>query len=179
VEARRSSTLKLKINFESEQIFGDPLVKILIDDYLTLYDGPAIDEHEFHCDIPDGKHELKIVHYGKTKHDHTIDSTGALILDKHVEIKNIEIDDIILESELWSGKFYPVYLHKKELDPVYISPNLYLGHNGAWILDFETPAGVWLIGLGRPGPELAGTIFRTNSDLVEVAKDFFRDLPDV
>ena len=171
--------MKLKINFSADRQFGEPLVKILIDDYLTLYEGPVMDEHEFHCDIIDGTHELKIIHYGKTKHDHIVDTNGSIIVDKHIEIKNIDIDDITLESELLLGKFYPVYMHKKESDPIYISPNLYLGHNGAWILDFKTPAGNWLIDVRNSGPRLAGTIFRTNSELVNIAKDFFKDLPDV
>lgn len=171
--------MKLRITFDVERRLGDPQLKIIIDDYLTLIDGPAQDEYEFNCDIEDGMHELKIVHYGKTKHDHGYDDTGKLSIDKHVEIKSIEIDDIELEAELWSGKFYPVYLHKKDTDPVYISPNLYLGHNGTWMLEFATPAANWLIDLRKPGPKLAGTIFKTNSELVDIAKNFFKDLPDV
>ena len=62
--------MKLKIQFDVERRLGDPQLKILVDDYLTLYDGSALDEYEFNCDIEDGMHELKILHYGKTKHDH-------------------------------------------------------------------------------------------------------------
>jgi len=171
--------LKLQINFDVERRLGDPNIKIIVDDYLTLADGPAKDEYKFDCDIEDGMHELKIVHYGKTKHDHGYDVTGLLSIDKHVEIKSIEIDDIKLEAELWNGKFYPVYMDKKDSDPLFISPNLYLGHNGVWILEFASPAAGWLIDIRKPGPKLAGTIFKTNSDLVEIAKDFFKDLPDV
>lgn len=171
--------MKLKIQFDVERRLGDPQLKILVDDYLTLYDGSAQDEYEFNCDIEDGMHELKILHYGKTKHDHGYDETGRLSIDKHVEIKIIELDDVLLEKELWGGKFYPVYLHKKDSDPVFISPNLYLGHNGVWIIEFATPTTDWLINLRRPGPKLAGTIFKTNSELVSIAKDFFKDLPDV
>lgn len=172
--------MKLKIKLDVERRLGDPLVKIIVDDYLTLSDGIAQNEYNFDCDIEDGIHELKIVHYGKTKHDHAYDDLGKKVsVDKHVEITAIEIDDIALEAELWSGKFYPVYLNRKDIDPLFISPNLYLGHNGTWMLEFATPAGNWLIDLRKPGPKLDGTIFRTNDNLVAIAKDFFKDLPDV
>jgi hypothetical protein len=107
------------------------------------------------------------------------DDSGNVIIDRHVQIKTIKFDHIVLESELWDGRFFPVYMHKADNEPYFISPNLYLGHNGAWKLEFATPAAQWLIDIRKPGPKLAGTIFKTNSEILVLAKNFFKDLPDI
>ena len=137
--------MKLEITFNVELRLGVPLVKIIVDDYLTLADGPAQDEYLFDINIPDETHELKIIHYGKTPDNHTHDANGNIIIDRHVEIKSISMDYIPLERELWEGKFFPVYMHKAEDEPYFICPNLYLGHNGTWQLEFATPVAKWLI----------------------------------
>ena len=108
--------MKLEIDFEVERRLGDPLVKIIIDDYITLYDGVAQDHFEFEIDLPNGGHDLNIVHHGKKPHHHTLDKQGNILVDRHVHIKSIKLD---------------------------------------------------------------GTIFRTNSEILEQAKNFFKDLPDV
>lgn len=171
--------MRLEIDLDVERRLGDPMIKIVIDDYLTLYDGVAQNYYDFDIDLIDGGHDLTIVHYGKLPEHHVLDSQGDIIIDRHVEIKNIKLDKILLESELWNGKFFPVYMHKHDNEPYFICPNLYLGHNGAWKLEFATPAVTWLIETRKPGPKLAGTIFKTNSETLEIAKNFFKDLPDV
>ena len=171
--------MKLNIDFTVERQLGDPMIKIVIDDYLTLYDGIAQEHYEFDIDLIDGGHDLTIIHYGKLPEHHVYNKDGSVDIDRHVEIKSIKLDHVMLESELWSGKFFPVYMHKTNDEPYFICPNLYLGHNGAWKLEFATPAAAWLIDLRHPGPKLAGTIFKTNSDTLTMAKNFFKDLPDV
>lgn len=166
--------MKLEISFAVERRLGNPMIKIIIDDYLTLYDGPAEDYHSFDVQLLEEHHDLKIVHYGKT-----IEDASNTEIDKHVEIKSIVMDGNILKEELWAGKFYPVYLHKADDEPYFISPNLYLGHNGTWILEFATPVSGWLINLRKPGPKYMASIFKTNQDILDSAKDFFRNLPDV
>jgi len=171
--------LRLEIDLNVERRLGNPMIKIVVDDYLTLDDGPAQDYYDFDVDLVDGGHDLTVIHYGKSPEHHVHDPYGNIVIDRHVEIKGIKLDCIKLESELWNGKFFPVYMHKAEHEPYFICPNLYLGHNGAWKFEFATPAAAWLIDLRKPGPKLAGTIFKTNSDTLEVAKNFFKDLPDV
>lgn len=171
--------MKLDIGLNVERRLGDPLIKIIIDDYLTLADGPAQDSYTFDINIPDESHDLKIIHYGKTPEDHQYDATGRVTVDKHVEIVSIAMDDVPLQDELWLGKFFPVYMHKADDEPYSICPNLYLGHNGTWQLEFATPARLWLINRRRHGPQLEGTIFKTNREVLESAKNFFQDLPDV
>lgn len=169
----------LNLEFEVERRLGDPLLKIVVDDYLTLYDGIAQDNYTFDLDLQDGGHDLTIIHYGKLPEHHVYNDSGNVIIDRHVQIKTIKFDHIVLESELWDGRFFPVYMHKADNEPYFISPNLYLGHNGAWKLEFATPAAQWLIDIRKPGPKLAGTIFKTNSEILVLAKNFFKDLPDI
>lgn len=171
--------MKLQIDFSVERRLGDPLIKIIVDDYLTLADGAAQDHYEFDCNIPNDTHELKIIHYGKRARDHEYNDQGQVTVDKHVEIKGIVMDGIRLERELWDGRFFPVYLHRADHEPVSICPNLYLGHNGTWMLEFSTPAALWLIEQRQHGPKLNNTIFKSNKQVLDSAKDFFGNLPDV
>ena len=171
--------MKLDIKLSVERRLGDPLIKIIIDDYLTLADGAAQDSYHFDVNIPNDTHELKIVHYGKRARDHAYNEQGQVIIDKHVEITGIVLDDVPLEAELWQGKFFPVYLHRADNEPVSICPNLYLGHNGTWMLEFSTPAALWLIDRRRHGPKLSNTIFKSNRQVLDSAKNFFSNLPDV
>lgn len=168
----------LDLKFAVERTLGDPLIRIVIDDYLVLHEGPAEEEFHFDFHIDNGSHVLKIIHYGKSKHDHILDN-GNIVVDKHVEIKEIKMDQVALKEELWEGKFYPVYMHRAEDEPIFITPNLYLGHNGTWTLDFASPAAQWLIAKRKSGPRLEGTIFKTNKEILEESKNFFKDLPDV
>ncbi len=171
--------MKLEIDFVVERRLGDPLVKIIIDDYITLYNGIAQENFVFDIDLENGGHDLKIVHYGKEPHHHEQDSQGNILIDRHVEITRISFDEVDLKHELWAGKFFPVYMHKADNEPYYICPNLYLGHNGTWKYEFVTPVLPWLIACRKPGPQIQNTIFQTNASVLEEAKNFFKDLPDV
>lgn len=159
--------------------FGMPLIKIAIDDYLLLWDGPAQEQFDFAVPLDDGHHELKIIHYGKTVDDHVLDHEGRILLDRYVEIKGVSMDEVELQEELWQARFFPVYMHKADHEPYYISPNLYLGHNGSWIMEFATPAISWLIARRQPGPRLDGTIFKSSRETLQEMKRAFQDLPDV
>ena len=171
--------MKLAIDLFVERRLGNPKVKIIIDDYITLYNGIAQETFEFDIDLPNGGHDLKIVHYNKKPHHHKLDDLGNIVIDRHIEIKRIAFDDVDLERELWDGKFFPVYMHRADNEPYFICPNLYLGHNGTWKYEFVTPILPWLIASRKHGPQLDNTIFQTNASILEEAKKFFKDLPDV
>lgn len=171
--------MKLEIDFFVERRLGNPQVKIIIDDYITLYNGDAQDNFQFDIDLPAGGHDLKITHYGKEPLHHVYDPYGNIVIDRHIEIKRIAFDEVDLERELWDGKFFPVYMHKAEDEPYFICPNLYLGHNGTWKYEFVTPILKWLIASRKQGPNLENSIFQTNASLLEQAKNFFNGLPDV
>lgn len=171
--------MKLAIDFFVERRLGDPQVKIIVDDYISLYNGDAKESFQFDIDLPDGGHDLKIIHYDKKPEHHVHDPYGNIVVDRHIEIKRIALDEVNLERELWDGKFFPVYMHKANDEPYYICPNLYLGHNGTWKYEFVTPILPWLITTRQQGPKLDNTIFQTNAAILEEAKNFFKDLPDV
>ena len=171
--------MKLQLNFDVERRLGDPRIKIIIDDYMLLYDDIAQDCLEFDILLDDGNHELKITHHGKTVHDHVLNPDGSIAIDKHVEIVGVQLDEVALVNELWSGKFFPVYMHKSDNEPYSICPNLYLGHNGTWVLEFATPAVKWLIDTRHAGPQLANTIFKTNHQVLTEMKAMFESFPDV
>jgi hypothetical protein len=171
--------LKIQLSFFVERRLGDPLIKITIDDYMLVYDGVAQESLEFNVPLDDGNHELKITHHGKTVHDHVLNLDSSIAIDKHVEIVGIHLDDTSLTNELWLGKFFPVYMHKADNEPYSICPNLYLGHNGTWVLEFATPALKWLIDTRRSGPQLGNTIFKTNHQVLQEIKTIFENLPDV
>jgi hypothetical protein len=171
--------LKLDIEFKVERRLGDPKVKIIIDDYITLYNGDVQDNYQFEINLPTGGHDLKIIHYDKKPEHHVFDPYGNIVIDRHIEIIRVTLDEVNLERELWDGKFFPVYMHKADNEPYYICPNLYLGHNGTWKYEFVTPVLPWLISTRQKGLKLDHTIFKTNANILEEAKNFFKDLPDV
>ncbi len=171
--------MKINIVLDVEKRLGDPLIKITIDDYMLLYEGVAQEQFEFDVLLEDGHHEIKITHYGKTIHHHQLDDNGKIVIDRHVEILGIALDEVVLKDELWSGRFFPVYLHKADHEPYFICPNLYLGHNGTWIMEFSTPAIQWLINCRKPGPDLNNTIFKSGHDVLLQMKSKFTDFPDV
>lgn len=178
----------LEIDFDVGDQLGTPTIKILIDDYLVLYEGPALSHFRREFNISRGEHELKIVHYGKTDSDHLYNSDGSIAVDKYVMIQRIRINEISLtDSELQSGEFWPVYslsyvatmtTQGKDL-PGSIKPNLYLGHNGTWKWCFMEPFIDWIIQQRKPGPKLDNTIFRTSSDILAEAKEFFSQVRDL
>ena len=181
--------MHLVINFEVGDQLGTPMIKILIDDYIVLYEGPAVQQFDRTFDITSGEHELKIVHYGKTDQDHRYHPDGSISVDKYVYIKSIRIDEVdLFDSELQTGQFWPTYSLSyvadivesgKEL-PSYISPNLYLGHNGTWRYTFFYPFVDWIIQCRQQHRlSLDGTIFKTSASLLQEAKDFFKDLPEI
>lgn len=171
--------MNLSIRLRLGMHFGPPTIKIAVDDYLLLHDGVAQEQFDFAVPLDDGHHELKIIHYGKTVHDHVLDDSGQILHDRYVAVEGVSMDEVELHEELWQARFFPVYMHKADHEPYFISPNLYLGHNGSWIMEFATPAISWLIAQRQPGPRLDGTIFKSSRETLQEMKRAFQELPDV
>lgn len=181
--------MHLVIDFEVGDQLGTPTIKILIDDYVVLYEGAAVSKFDRVIDISSGEHELKIVHFGKTDHDHLYHPDGSIAVDKYVCIKAITIDQVkLFDSELHTGQFWPVYSLSHVSDmvcagqdlPSYISPNLYLGHNGTWRYTFFYPFVDWIIECRKADRQkLDNTIFKTSEHMLQEAKEFFKNIPEI
>ena len=180
--------MNIKLQFKVERRLGDPTITVIIDDNMPSYTGVCPDQLELNVPVISGCHELRIQHYGKKTTDHVYDSSGKVIIDKHVEIKSIVLDEVELVEELWDGEFYPVYDQDYLKDcisanikvPYSLRPNLYLGHNGTWILKFEYPCIDWLLAVRQNKIfKVTDPDFITSEEDLQRAKDFFNSAPDL
>ena len=69
--------------------------------------------------------------------------------DAAVEIKSVSFEKLTLDRFKWSSKYYPIYpqpwaSQQTEPLPEYQSSATYLGWNGRWVLEFETPIFTWI-----------------------------------
>jgi len=104
-----------------------------------------------------------------------------------VQIRRILFDSTDLDQReecalTRKGEFFPEYEESYRQDnlrrgytlPDSISPNHYLGHNGAWRLKFQTPALLWIIKQQNPhGIHLEDTVFSTSRSVTDDVKKFF------
>ena len=180
--------MKIKFQFKVERRLGDPTIRILVDEHMASFEGACPDELELDLNLIPGDHELRITHYGKHPDHHVYDNNGKILIDRSVEIMDIEFDTVPLREILWEGSFFPVYLPEYVEDqqqqgievPYSITPNLYLGHNGTWRLKFIYPAIDWLIErrkhtFNKP----VGELFQTSEAILLKTKDFFTSAPDL
>lgn len=178
--------LTINLKFRVEDYFGPPMCRIIVDDSAPTYDGPAVPEINLSIPVTTGEHELRIVHYGKTNYDHTIEH-GEIVKDKHFELLELSLDGVALKHELWEGAFFPVYGQDYVDDckknnvklPYSICPNLYFGYNGTWKLSFFYPVYPWLISKRNTSPNLTNTIFISSNETLEKAKNYFLSAPDI
>lgn len=172
--------MDLRIHFDYDDFFGVPEIEVCIDNSV-LYDGVVQEFIELTCSVEDGPRQLIIRHKNKNN------TQVNLHNDCHVFIKKIWFDSIDLDQIDYCqlthrGKFYPEYdadyvatCQEQGIElPEYITPNHYLGHNGAWVLDFEAPVLLWVIRQQNPGGmHLEDTIFSTSHETLESVKKFF------
>jgi len=172
--------MKLTLKFSYNDYFGMPQSIIKVDDVI-LYEGNIKQEMSFDHKIDQGNHTLKIIHVGKHKSDTTVDQDKHFILEK-ILIDEVDIDQFEHCRLSHTGKFYPDYNLDYVRDqnllgnmlPEYIQPNHYFGHNGTWLLNFETPALLWLIKEQNPsGVHLEDTMFKSGQLPMNNLKRFF------
>lgn len=168
------------LEFDYEDFFDVPKIKIGID-HEIFYNDNVKELVEFEANLATGAHTLWVEHYGKqltwTNKDH----------DNHVFIKKIYFDNVDLDQLDYCpithrGRFYPCYEQSYIVScqdnglvlPEYIQPNHYLGHNGVWKLDFQSPELLWIIQEQNPsGIHLEDTIFSTSATTLNEVKNFF------
>jgi hypothetical protein len=181
--------LNIEIFLHCETRLGVPHIRCTIDEGAPFFDGPAQEHISAAVGVAPGFHELVISHYNKHDDDHVLDSAGNIIIDKHVEIQGIGIDNIAFNiDELRQAHFYPVYnpvYYQQQLDqghapPPSITPNLYLGHNGIWKLSFHTPFVEYIIQKRKNlAMNLDNTIFQSDVELLRQTKAWIQAQPDI
>jgi len=180
--------MELKIITTNDSRLGVPQCCISLNDWQENYIGDVKEEITVDIKVEPGNHVLNILHFGKTVHDHVLDSDGNILIDKYFTIEKIALDGMELTiDELREGCFYPVYDNdyvqdcaKKNIEvPNFISPNLYLGHNGIWKLHFGYPIDSWLINKRGPAIKLDNTIFQTSDHKLERGFDFFESAEEL
>lgn len=171
----------LEIRFSYNDHFRHPTIEIGIDEQV-LYAGQVENHFTFDCQLNNGPHTLWVHHHSKQEHE-TNDQH-----DTHVHIQQILFDGVDLDQLDYCrlthrGRFYPKYTENYiatctangQTLPDYISPNHYLGHNGTWELDFNTPELLWIITEQNPsGMHLEDTMFSTSTDVLNEIKSFFK-----
>ena len=172
--------MKLNLKFKYNDHFGIPQCSIKVDDEV-LYQGDVKEQLVFDHKLDQGKHTMSITHYGKQNSETTVDQ------DKHFVLEQIVIDEVDVDQFehcrlSHTGRFYPDYDEAYVKDqnllgnmlPEYIQPNHYFGHNGTWVLDFETPTLLWLIKEQNPsGIHLEDTMFKTGQETMSNLRRFF------
>jgi hypothetical protein len=94
---------------------------------------------EFNLDLEPGTQVFSIEFYNKTNETP----------DMAVEIESVTIEGMTLDRFKWAGKYYPNYpepwasMQTKVLPAVHDSAT-FLGWNGRWDLEFETPIFTWI-----------------------------------
>ena len=136
----RCGTIDLPLWFE---IWLDGEKKTAVE--LTSNDPQTV---TFDIDDAEAKHELKFVMAGKTW-DHTVtDPDGNVVADVSVEITSITLQELDIRMMLEEKSTYTHAFNKpsaKKED--YVTTQLcgMMGCNGEVVMNFETPAFIWLL----------------------------------
>lgn len=89
--------------------------------------------------LKQGKHNLFIDFFNKEEYDP----------DTAIIINRVTVESMTVDRFLWSNKYYPRYpqsykdSQKCQL-PEFLSHTTYLGWNGIWRFEFETPIFEWI-----------------------------------
>lgn len=127
--------------------------KIYVDS--TLQKGKEnIEYFEFDAEVDEGDCAIKIELKNKQKYDTVLDQDGNIIEDLLLNIDSIEIDEIDLQTLLWTqSKYTPIYPQDYKLrmqsQGIVLEETLdncvNLGWNGTWELPFTSPFYIWLL----------------------------------
>lgn len=123
---------KETILFEVDlEIQGNPIVLIYVDDNLYT-------ESKFLVPLDFGKHELKIVHSGKT--NHTPDQS---VIIKNIKVDGVNIQDILFTRSINTPEYPEPWATQQREQGIELEEQVLgqceLCHNSVWRLDFTSP----------------------------------------
>ncbi len=150
--------LKFKLELWAEYWDKAPRAKILINNH-SHFDKEITGTEkeptviEFEHELTEGeKYRLIIEKSGKDKKQ-TVVENGEITKDQLLHIKSIEIDEIDIGALVYEGLYTPMYPEPwatqqrqagKELPESFKNVTI-IGHNGRWVLSFESPFYMWLL----------------------------------
>ena len=154
-----TETLKIKIGLNTNSSVKYPKFTIGVNNVIYVADSitkvdPELDYFEFKVDVEEGTSVLEVSLLNKEHGDTQLTESGDIVKDMLLNIKSIEIEDIALDSLLWTHSEYtPIYdqsyldyCKEHSIEVVDIVKNcVNLGWNGTWKLQFESPFFVWLL----------------------------------
>ena len=150
--------LKFKLELWAEYWDKAPRANILINDHSHFNKEITGTEKEptvieFEHELTEGeKYRLVIERSGKDNKQ-TVVENGQIIKDQLLHIKSIEIDEIDIGALVYEGVYTPEYPEPwatqqrqsgKELPESFKNVTV-IGHNGRWVLSFESPFYMWLL----------------------------------
>jgi len=150
--------LKFKLELWAEYWDKAPRAKILLNDH-NHFDMEITGTEkeptviEFEHELTEGeKYRLVIKRSGKHKNQ-TVVENGEIIKDQLLNIKSIEIDEIDIGALVYEAVYTPEYPEPwatqqrqagKTLSESFKNVTT-IGHNGRWMLSFESPFYMWLL----------------------------------
>jgi hypothetical protein len=114
-----------------------PELVISVDDVLLVHQ--YLDHNKtfkFDVMLDAGPHTLNIELVNKGRTDTKVDSTGNIIADKAIYVKSVALEGYALSDFLYQATYYPAGRESLKSN--------YLGWNGVWKLNFETPIFTWI-----------------------------------
>ena len=155
----QTEKLKFKIELCATWWLSPPVAEIKINDTSKFKSEITGTEEnptvvEFEHELTEGeKYNLIVVRSGKTIQHTVLDKEGNITKDQLLHIKSIEIDEIDVGSLIFEGIYTPIYSqpwHQQQVDAgtpprVSFKNTTALGHNGTYVLAFESPFYMWLL----------------------------------
>ena len=150
--------LKFKLELWAEYWDKAPRANILLNDHSHFNKEITGTEKEptvieFEHELTEGeKYRLIIERSGKHKNQ-TVVENGEIIKDQLLNIKSIEIDEIEIGALVYEAVYTPEYPEPwatqqrqagKTLPESFKNVTT-IGHNGRWVLSFESPFYMWLL----------------------------------
>lgn len=141
--------LSFCVNLSATYWNRKPQFSIWLDDRViqqSEISGPEIQTVHFDRIVSQGPHTLKIRLENKSDDD-TVLENSKVVKDMLLNIEDIIVDDISLGTLLWSAEYIldkPQKYQGKIID--HLDGCVNLGWNGTYILRFDSPYYLWLVG---------------------------------
>lgn len=138
--------LKIKFDVVNTGSSSDLGIEIWIDKNKLLDQcvphGVTAFEHSIDEDEAD--HQLKLILKNKTQEHTKVDEQDNIISDEHLQIENVEFDDMNIEYLYFEKCIYTHDLNgtQPKREDTFFG---YLGCNGEVVFNFSTPFYIWLL----------------------------------